>query len=116
MADCKSVYAKQGTHTGCLHIHNTVPGAHSVSTKEVLYRCLSQVAFLRSALGALAVPCPTLNVGTAFSAIINAALGSKATSYAFSPYDNDLDFLLGAFLFEDVGVTAVCAPFPLPES
>lgn len=53
------------------------------------------MAFLRSALGAAAVPCPTLNVGSAFSAIINAALGSKATSYNFSPYTNDLDFLLG---------------------
>jgi hypothetical protein len=56
----------------------------------------AQVAFLRSALGANAVPCPTINVGSAFSAIVNAALGSKATSYNFSPYNNDLDFLLGA--------------------
>ena len=59
-----------------------------------------QVAFLRNALGKAAAPCPTLNVGSAFSAVINAALGSKATSHNFSPYTNDLDFLLGAFLFE----------------
>jgi hypothetical protein len=54
-----------------------------------------QVAFLRSALGAAAIPCPQIDIGAAFSAVINAALGTKATSYKFSPYDNDLDFLLG---------------------
>jgi hypothetical protein len=80
---------------------------------EVAHDEINHVAFLRSALGANAVPCPTINVGSAFSAIVNAALGSKATSYNFSPYNNDLDFLLGAFLFEDVGVTAYRGAAPL---
>ena len=47
-------------------------------------------------LGPLAVPCPTLNVGTSFPAVINAALGSAATSYTFSPYTDDTSFELGA--------------------
>lgn len=64
----------------------------------------AQVAFLRSALGAAAVPCPKLDIGAAFTAIINAALGTKATSYKFSPYNNDLDFLLGE------------APYPLASA
>lgn len=59
---------------------------------------LTQVAFLRAVLGPQAVPCPTLNVGTSFPTIINAALGSTATSYVFSPYTDDISFELGAFL------------------
>nr|QOL01135.1 putative extracellular protein CSOL_059a [Pseudococcomyxa simplex] len=80
---------------------------------EIAQDEINHVAFLRSALGAAAIPCPQIDIGAAFSAVINAALGTKATSYKFSPYDNDLDFLLGAFLFEDVGVTAYsgAAPF-----
>ena len=57
---------------------------------------VKQVAFLRKALGAAAVPCPQIDVGAAFAAIVKAALGSANMNNMFSPYDNDLDFLLGA--------------------
>lgn len=54
-----------------------------------------QVAFIRAALGSAAIPCPQIDIGPAFAAIVNSALGSKATNNVFTPFDNDLDFLLG---------------------
>ncbi len=54
-----------------------------------------QVAFLRMALGSAAVPCPQIDVGPAFAAIMKAALGPANMNMSFSAYDNDLDFLLG---------------------
>ena len=57
-----------------------------------------QVAFLRTALGAAAVPCPQIDVGPGFAAIVKAALASANMNMTFSPYDNDLDFLLGGLL------------------
>ena len=46
-----------------------------------------------------------MNIGNAFSAAADAALVTTL-SPAFSPYINDLFFLTGAFIFEDLGVTA----------
>lgn len=67
------------------------------------------VAFLRTALGATnAVAQPALNIsggpGGAFSAAAAAAGVPNPTM--FDPYANDDNFLLSAFIFEDVGVTA----------
>jgi hypothetical protein len=66
---------------------------------------LDHVRFLRTALGADAVAMPAINIGTAFAAAANAAFNTTL-SPAFNPYANDLFFLHGAFIFEDVGVTA----------
>ena len=54
-----------------------------------------QVSFLRTALGAAAVACPQIDVGSGFAAIVKAALGPANMNMTISPYDNDLDFLLG---------------------
>ncbi|KAK9810849.1 hypothetical protein WJX73_001995 [Symbiochloris irregularis] len=89
--------------TGCQKANLTTVGkqlAQELMTNEV-----NHVTLLRNALGSAAVSAPQLNVGSAFSDVLNAALGTPA-SPAFSPYTNDVFFLLAAFMFEDVGVTA----------
>lgn len=77
------------------------------------------VAFLRSALGAAAVDQPLLNINAAFNAAMAAAFGTVEMAHMnapkpvkaglnphFNAYKSDYLFLLSAFLFEDVGVTA----------
>ena len=62
------------------------------------------VLFLQSALSTSAVAQPAINLGTAWQTLGQAALGSAGA--AFSPYATEDTFLVGAYVFEDVGVTA----------
>lgn len=55
-------------------------------------------------LGGSPVARPQIDIGPAFAAAADAASGGKIKG--FSPYANDLFFMHGAFVFEDVGVTA----------
>lgn len=72
---------------------------------DVAHNEEAHVAYLRTALGNASVQCPLVDIGPAFAAAANAALNTTL-SPPFSPYTNDLFFLHGAFIFEDVGVTA----------
>jgi hypothetical protein len=84
---------------------NVAEFAYEVANDEIAH-----VKFLRKELGSYAVGRPDLNIGSAFAAL-GAAAGLKGGT--FSPYTSVNNFLLGGFIFEDVGVTAYHGAAPL---
>jgi hypothetical protein len=80
--------------------------------QEIADEEMKHVEFLRAALIALtgsAIGRPALNLSSSFTTLaLLAGLGSD-----FNAYANDMSFLLAAYVFEDVGVTAYHGAAPL---
>jgi len=75
--------------------------------REIALDEIQHVTFLRTVLGSAAVAMPAIDISSAtFAGLIGA-------NVAFNPYADDVSFLLGAYLFEDVGVSAYKGASPL---
>ena len=102
---------KLGKATGAQKVDFKTPRIKQLA-EEIANDEYNHVVFLRSQLGDYAVAQPRINLRESFL-----TLGQVAgLSFPFNPYQDEASFLLGAYVFEDVGVTAYNGAAPLLTS
>ncbi len=110
------------TTTGSLTVGNAakVPNlttAEQEILNEIAFEEQAHVQFLRKALGTAAVAMPAIDLSFFGPLAVAAGITTDATgANAFNPFSSFDYFLVGAFIFEDVGVTAYSGAAPLISS
>jgi hypothetical protein len=108
--------APGGTVTGGRQVDFSGDPLVGSYAREITVDEIAHVKFLRGALGSAAVAMPNINIaGDATGAFTKAAraAGVIGATETFDPYASPTAFLYGAFIFEDVGVTAYKGAAPL---
>ena len=107
-ADLTTGAGTQGAVTGGRQV-NFTDQIVAEYAREIAVDELAHIRFLRTSLGSAAVAQPAINIAGdatgAFTAAARAA-GVIGANETFDPYANDENFLVGAYLLTDVGVTA----------
>ncbi len=99
-----------GSVTGGSQVPFTIPAIQQYAI-EIANDELNHVRFLRAGLGSAAVGEPAIDLLNSF-----AALGSLIGVPGFNPFTSETNFLIGSYVFEDVGVTAYHGAAPLVSS
>ena len=108
MPGSSSTYQTVGTVTvgSAAQVAGLTPAQQEI-LNEIAFEEQAHVRFLRSALGPAAVPMPNIDLSFFGPLAVAAGITTVATGTgSFNPFSSFDYFLVGAFIFEDVGVTA----------